>query len=247
VCGRLGSVVEKENAVGYALLGHGGLELAAGGYPEGMGVVAIDAGTTLQVYTDSGQSLLMGEDDYELFSKLQAPWAPMDSRNVTYNLELTENADDLELEKNEPGFFNRVLAPHTPLLAGREVPSPALLCTGTPQTCPTDPRMITGQVAGPRAHSCTGILGAYKGELLWVACTVVYTKDKGIESVVDAARGSAPESAVPGTNPDIAAETWYALERDDPDGLEEWFDEQANDVQQTMLTDPHIADWNTNR
>ena len=30
--------------MGYALLGHGGLELAEGGYPKGMGVVALDAG-----------------------------------------------------------------------------------------------------------------------------------------------------------------------------------------------------------
>lgn len=229
--------------MGYALLGHGGLELGQGGYPEGMGVVAIDAGTTLQVYTDSGQSVLMARNEYELFSKLQAPWPPMDSTNVTYNLELTENDDDLKLEANEPGYFARVLAPHTPLLAGRELPSPALLCTGTPETCPTDPR----QVLAGWSHTCDGVLGRYKGELLWLACTVVYTDDAGIEGVVDAARGEAPEIVQAGVNPDDPLATWYALERDYPDELEDWFDGQSDVVKQALLADPHIEEWDQAR
>ena len=43
--------------MGIALLGHGELQLEAAGYAEGMGVVAIGAGTTLQAYTDTGQAV----------------------------------------------------------------------------------------------------------------------------------------------------------------------------------------------
>jgi len=239
--------------MGYALLGHGGLELAAGGYPEGMGVIAIDAGTTLQVYTDTGQTLMTADDgsSYELFSQLQAPWGAMDSTNVTYNLELTENDEDLALEQNEPGFFARVLDPHVPLLAGRELPSPALLCTGDPQSCPTDPRMVSGEIPGPRAHTCDGILGTYKGELLWLACTVVYTKDAAVDDVVTAARGDAPEGAVLGTDPDSATAqylaAWYENERVRPDDLGELFDELDEDIKQALLADDHIREWNEAR
>lgn len=242
--------------MGYALLGHGGLELA-GSFQDGMEMVAIDAGTTLQVYTDAGQSLLMNENDYKnFFSKVQAPWPAMDSTNVTLNLELTGNDLNNKLDREHAGFFVQALAPHTPLMAGKELPDPALLCTGDKTTCPTDPRMITGEVDGPTAHTCDGILGKYKGELFWMACTVVYTDPdeddaaalaatkKEVSKIVDAARGSAPASAKVGYNPDNPAETWYFLEKKpSPDELDSWFDEQNETVKAALRSDPHIAEW----
>lgn len=177
--------------MGYILLGHGGLELD-GGFPEGMGTVAIPAGTTLQCYSDTGQALVYGAKQLDVWEHLATPWPPMDSTNVTYNLTLSSAKElwDEEL-KNNPSF-----AGHTLIRAGVDgVPDPIRLCNGTPQTCPTDPR----QVAAGRTHTCDGILGTYKGELYWVACTSV---EGGDDAVITAARGGTQEDVGLGLNPD---------------------------------------------
>ena len=234
--------------MGYALLGHGGLELEDGGYPDGMGVVAINAGTTLQVYSDAGQAVRLGKNEYDIWGQIQAPWPAMDSKNVTYNLSLTFNEDDDKLEKDEPGYFAKALAPHTIVRAGADgIASPLLLCTGDPTTCPTDPRMITGAVAGPTEHTCDGILGTYKGELLWMACTVIVTDDAETAGVVEASLGGRPDDVFAGMDPDDPSAMWYRYESDYPTFLSGWFDEQRDAVKEQLRTDPHIAEWEQNR
>lgn len=150
--------------MGYILLGHGGLDLDPSATPPDMGVVAIPAGTTIQFYADTGQGLVYGSGHLDIWSQLQAPWPALDATNVTYNLTLysaTELWDD-EL-KNDPDFGG-----HTLLRAGVDgLPDPIMLCSGSPDTCPTDPR----QVAAGAVHGCDGILGRYSGDLYWLACT----------------------------------------------------------------------------
>ena len=177
--------------MGYVLLGHGGLELR-GGYPDGMGTVAIPSGTTLQCYSDTGQTLVYGAKRLDVWEHLDTPWPPMDSTNVTYNLSLSSAKElwDEEL-KNNPSF-----AGHTLIRAGVDgVPDPILLCNGTPTTCPTDPR----QVAAGWTHNCDGILGTYKGDLYWVACTVV---GGGDEALLTEARGGTQRDVGLGMDPD---------------------------------------------
>lgn len=184
--------------MGYVLLGHGGLEVDSGQINADMGTVAIPKGTTIQFYSDTGQSLVYGSRDLDVWAQLQAPWPPLDSSNVTYNLTLSGAAelwgDEL---KNNPSFGG-----HTLLRAGIDgLPDPINLCNGTRDTCPTDPR----QVAAGATHTCSGILGKYAGDLFWVACTVVQGGAQATQSV-ETARGSAPEDVLLGADPDTVHE-----------------------------------------
>ncbi len=178
--------------MGYVLLGHGELEVDSGAIPAGMEYVAIPAGTTIQFYSDTGQSLMYGSADLDVFAVLNKPWPALDSSRVTYNLSL-RSARELwgEELKNNPSFGG-----HTLIRAGIDGPDPMLMCTGTPDTCPTDPRHIPSGAT----HTCDGILGTYSGELFWLACTGV----EGDPTAVTAARGTAPEDVVIGQNPDVA-------------------------------------------
>jgi hypothetical protein len=226
----------------FALLGHGVFEVHEDPYdPEDMGVVAIDKGTTLQTYSDTGQALGASKRDFERFRELVPPWQPMTHANLTWNFQLTSALDILEQhEKGDPGFFARVLAPHVPLLAGRELSSPALLCTGNPRTCPTD----ISQVHADWTHTCSGILGQYKGELHWLACTEVFTDDAEVYDAVEAARGAAPAVAILGADPDSQlAQKWYELERANRQGLDEFWDALSDDDRQALLADGYIWAW----
>jgi hypothetical protein len=150
--------------MGYIFLGHGWLDVQAGAVPAGMEILAIPKGTTIQFYADSGQGLVYGSGDLDLWEQLQAPWAPLDSTNVTYNFSLGNAAELWAAElQNNPSFGG-----HTLVRAGVDgVPDPILMCTGSPDTCPTDPRAV----AAGATHTCDGILGTYTGDLYWLACT----------------------------------------------------------------------------
>jgi len=185
--------------MGYVFLGHGGLEVDAGLIPAGMEIVAIPAGTTIQFYADSGQGLVYGSEDLDIWEQLQAPWPALDSTRVTYNMALSSAkelwADEL---KNNPSFGGNTL-----IRAGVDgVPDPLLMCTGTPDTCPTDPR----QVATGARHGCDGILGTYDGDLYWLACTSFVGVSKDLET---AALGGRSTDVVMGFDPD-----WVPGEQD---------------------------------
>jgi hypothetical protein len=68
---------------------------------------------------------------------------------------------------------------------------------------------------------------------------------------IDAARGTAPEDVILGTDADSESAqylgTWYEVEQAHPDSLEEWFDDQTDTVKQVLLADDHIREWNDAR
>jgi hypothetical protein len=178
--------------MGYIFLGHGGLDVQSGTIPEGMEILAIPQGTTIQFYADSGQGLAYSSAHLDIWEQLQAPWPALDSTNVTYNLTLYSATElwDEEL-KNNPSFGG-----HTLIRAGVDgVPDPILMCTGSVDTCPTDPRAV----AGGATHTCDGILGTYSGDLYWLACSSF----SGVSGdIVGAAMGGQGSNVVMGEDPD---------------------------------------------
>src|SRR6185295_19914221 len=96
--------------MGYVLLGHGGLDVESGTMPDDMEWVAIPQGTTIQFYSDAGQTLVYGSQELDFFATLTKPWGALDSTNVTYNLTL-HSAKELwgEELKNNPSFGGHTL------------------------------------------------------------------------------------------------------------------------------------------
>jgi hypothetical protein len=169
----LWDVEREERLMGFILLGHGGLDVDPEVTPKEMEYVAIPQGTTLQFYADSGQGLVYGSYRLDIWEQLQAPWPTLDSSRVTYNLTLHSAGElwDEEL-KNNPQFGG-----HTLVRAGISgVPDPLRMCTGTPASCPTDPRAV----AKGATHTCDGILGTYRGDLYWLACTSFLHSDASV-------------------------------------------------------------------
>ena len=169
--------------MGYIFLGHGDLDASSSGVDPSMEIVAIPQRTTIQFYADAGQGLVYGSHDLDIWEQLQAPWPALDSTRVTYNLALY-NAAELWAEelKNNPSFGG-----HTLIRAGVDgVPDPILMCSGTPDTCPTDPRAV----AAGATHTCDGILGTYSGDLYWLACTSFAGVSKELETVALGGRSS---------------------------------------------------------
>ncbi len=181
--------------MGYILLGHGALNLDPRVTPKEMEYVAIPQGTTIQFYADAGQGLVYGSSHLDIWEQLQAPWPALDSTRVTYNLALYNAAELWENElKNNPQFGG-----HTLIRAGvGGVPDPIRMCTGTPTTCPTDPR----QVAAGRTHTCSGILGQYKGDLYWLACSSFIRQQRGNYEGATTAMQGVTDNVVMGGNPD---------------------------------------------
>lgn len=178
--------------MGFILLGHGGLDVDPRVTPKEMEYVAIPQGTTIQFYADSGQGLVYGSYRLDIWEQLQAPWPALDSSRVTYNLSLY-NARELwdEELQNDPQFGG-----HTLVRAGVDgVPDPLRMCTGTPSTCPTDPRAV----AKGAKHTCDGILGTYAGDLYWLACTSFMRADA---SVTNAAMSGLQDNVRMGEDPD---------------------------------------------
>jgi hypothetical protein len=193
--------------MGYVFLGHGALDVDSSVIPQDMEWVAVPQGTTIQFYSDTGQTLMYGSSDLDVWNQLTRQLDPVDPSHVTYNLALS-SAKELWAEelKNSPDF-----AGHTLIRAGVDgVPDPILMCTGhsgkdpddptklEDGACPTDPR----QVAAGAKHVCNGILGKYSGEMFWMACTEVVNAGPKEQAAVDTARGAAPKQVVVGQNPD---------------------------------------------
>jgi hypothetical protein len=181
--------------MGYILLGHGDLNLDPRVTPKEMEYVAIPAGTTIQFYSDAGQGLVYGGHDLDVWEQLEAPWPALDSTRVTYNLTLYSATELWEDElKNNPQFGG-----HTLIRAGvGGVPDPIRLCSGTPATCPTDPR----QIAAGRTHTCDGILGSYTGDLYWLACTSFRRVGADARETVAAAMGGRSTDVELGVDPE---------------------------------------------
>jgi hypothetical protein len=202
--------------MGYVFLGHGALNIDPSVTPQDMEWVAVPQGTTIQFYADTGQTLCYNHKELDAFSQLTRHLDPVDSTHVTYNL-LLYSAKELwdEELKNSPNFGG-----HTLIRAGIDgVPDPTRMCTGTRDTCPTDPR----QIASGATHNCDGILAKFKGEMHWLACTSITKAKDGkaealpedVNQAVAGARGDAPKNAILGQDPDTIATVgtdpgWYA-------------------------------------
>ncbi|MEU0002676.1 hypothetical protein ABZ069_37905 [Streptomyces microflavus] len=161
-------------------MGHGGL-FTDGRTPPGMEIVAIPAGTTLQFYADSGQDLAYGEAQLARWQQLRPQWEPLRAGNVTYNFCLAAlPAHDVpsEAQRNEWFGAHEFITPDDGGLPGE-----VLLCNGSAETCPTDPRQVVEEGA---VHQCTGLLGMYTGDLFWLACSSFVGADPAVENAATA-------------------------------------------------------------
>lgn len=174
--------------MGELFIGHGGL--VPENYSEGMSIVAIPPGTSLQFYTDAGQTLRIGRLE-DAFAQLHAPWPPLTSENVTYNLTLSALTFDTAARRWAAASEGTSHTPHSP---GWDLDDPIQLCNGTVDQCPTNPTQN-------RRHECTGILARFTGEMHWIACTnMVLTEDE--EQVLDDTLQGRPWSAFLNSDPD---------------------------------------------
>lgn len=184
--------------MGHIFLGHGALSQPSDGdYNEGMEVVAIPRGTTMQFYTDFGQSLIFPDGIIfsEMWSKLQQPWPALTEENVTYNMTLAPLEDERALwvlsDTNVvPGYDLHIIG------FDDDIGPAVQICTGTRKTCPTVPGMGL-------THKCDGLLGRYTGELHWLACTKLNYADLEKTEIINAALGGRPWGATIGKNPDV--------------------------------------------
>ncbi|MFF4935071.1 hypothetical protein ACFY2H_40440 [Streptomyces griseofuscus] len=182
--------------MGYVLMGHGGMEIDRYHTSPDMETVAIPQGTRIQFYADAGQMIGYCSQQLDIWERLQAPWPPLDSSHVTYNLVLS-NAEEKLADNlmNNPQFGGNEI-----LLPGRNCPDPVHLCNGTPETCPTKPE----QVAEGMTHHCDGILGILYGDLYWLACTSFSGITAETRPAVEATMGDRVRSVLLGENPDAA-------------------------------------------
>ncbi len=226
--------------MGYVFLGHGGLTPSDAANME---ICALSAGTTLQYFSDSGQSLLHNPEHIAPFDALERPWPAIDSTGVTYNLGLEPVGDATLLAE----YQARDWSGHMLLTPDGELGCEPRLCTGTPETCPTDPRTVAWELAGPYEHECNGILARYAGqELFWVACTAISGFGDAEQAAVQASRGVAPEHARIGTDPGDPIPTALLL-INSPTELGEYFDLCDAAEQARLLENPDIADWHASR
>ncbi|MEV6682960.1 hypothetical protein AB0N09_39785 [Streptomyces erythrochromogenes] len=194
----------------YLLIGHGSLNADPGFTRPDMEWVGITAGTTLQFYADAGQKLAYSvglRDIRHLVQQMKAPWAPLDHRNVTYNLRLSGDSDSWSQEFRDTKEYGG----YTLIRPGIEVADRVQLCSGTPDTCPTRPR----QTARGDKHRCEGILGRYGGELHWLACTSVTGVGGAAADAVAAVTAGLQKSVrLGGLHPDWTPPAGWAPDRD---------------------------------
>jgi hypothetical protein len=222
--------------VGYVVFGHGGLDDTN----QNMPACALSPGTTVQFYSDLGQALWQGpQTSFNFPAGIPQPWPAVDSTGVVPNLSLSPFSAD---ELNDFLKLNPTWGGHTLLIVGQQIPvHEAMMCTGTPDTCPTDPAMITGRRPGPQAHgaNCKGLLKRYAGQQLhWLACTAVMASGRA------AARIDVPEGS--------RFASYLQSLRDNPEGFAQWFDrlgsEQiSSELMEDLLTEPQIATWHRAR
>ncbi|MEU9979308.1 hypothetical protein [Streptomyces sp. NPDC051014] len=217
--------------MGYVLIGHGGMEVDPSRTSPDMGTVAIPQGTTIQFYSDSGQGVIFGPSQLDIWQQIQAPWPPLDSSHVTYNLVLSNAEENLASAlMNSPQFGgNEVLLP------GRHLSDPIHLCSGTPETCPTKPE----QVAQGMVHQCDGILGLLQGDLYWLACTSFIGVSAEARPVVEAKLGDRVRNVLLGEDPDA---TVSEADRQQIDQFNQFAfaDADPDDVLSYMLIGPVI-------
>ncbi|MFF3159355.1 hypothetical protein [Streptomyces sp. NPDC057910] len=180
--------------MGFVLMGHGSLNVNPAVTPQRMEIVAIPPNTEIQFYADAGQGLAFAHSQLNVWEQLVPHGMPLNSRNVTYNLTLGSAWGDWEaVLEDDPQFGD-----HSLIRPGiGDIPDPVLLCTGTPDSCPTSP----AQVAAGRTHRCKGIFGRseFQGEkLFWLACTIIKNAD---QSVVAAALEGMPNTVLLGEDP----------------------------------------------
>ncbi|MFF3159427.1 putative adhesin [Streptomyces sp. NPDC057910] len=215
--------------MGYLLLGHGGFTPDPNLMPPGMEIVGIPRGTTIQFYVEAGQRLSFEPDDLRAcWQMAKAPWPPLDHQNVTYNLVLS-NAFEKWSEK-----FKKTTTcdGYTLIRAGIEAADPILLCTGTPETCPTRPE----EVEEGKTHTCDGILGQYNGEMHWLSCVELEGISEQENDAVRAAKGGVYKVALlGGDHPEWMPRAGWAP---DPDTIT-----QANRSILDTFPDEHETDW----
>ncbi|MEW1616162.1 MULTISPECIES: hypothetical protein [unclassified Streptomyces] len=179
--------------MGYIFIGHAGLLANPNFTPPEMEIVGIPEGTTVQFYADAGQGLAYNASHLDGWGGIHAPWPPLNSGQVSYNFTLRG------MKQHEYYLLfehNPQLAYHTPVLPGSGgLPDELRMCTGNPETCPTDPR----EVAAGKLHSCDGILGVYPGDLHWLGCNGIVGGDR---AVTNAALTGVSRSVTLGSDPD---------------------------------------------
>ncbi|MFF4704766.1 hypothetical protein [Streptomyces sp. NPDC001297] len=182
--------------MGYVLLGHGGMDFDPMHTSPEMESIAIPRGTTIQFYTDANQVLSFDPGEPDIWKRFHAPWPPLDSSHVTYNLTLQSyNAEDHWARD----FLNsQQFGGNEVFVSGMNCSSPIHLCNGTPETCPTKPE----QAANGMTHQCDGILGRLHGDLYWFACALFVGVAAENRPVVEAAMGDRVRGVTLGTDPD---------------------------------------------
>lgn len=163
------------------ILGHGGFDQVAAGFP---GEVLVPPDTTLRFFSDAGQPLLLpakdGRSDYDkvvnVWDHYREQDKPLPARWVTYNFELAPDDTQEEYDLGQSLDWGATVVAVPP--GGGDL----RLCTGTADTCPTPALNVqqqqfeagTGEAVPEDRwnHHCTGILGQYAGnDIIWMACT----------------------------------------------------------------------------
>jgi hypothetical protein len=108
--------------------------------------------------------------------------------------------------------------------------------------------MVSGEIEGPGAHTCNGVLKNYAGqEIHWVACTGIEGFDAETQGVVAAAMGDAPSAVRIGDDPDDAVGNALAYLERSPDAFPGWFDGLEQRDKEILLQDPGIYAWDQGR
>ncbi|MFF4934581.1 putative adhesin [Streptomyces griseofuscus] len=180
--------------MGYVLIGHAALftDYRA----PTMEIVAVPGGTTLQFYADAGQGLAYGPEHLDQWDQLHSPWPPLTCGHVTYNYTLRPPTPGLL--GNDPQLGGHTLV--APGVGG--MPEEMRMCTGTRNSCPTDPRWTEAGAV----HRCDGVLGMFQGDLHWLACGGFVGADPIAANAVNVGLS---KSVVLGSDPD-----WVPVEAD---------------------------------
>ncbi|RSS79754.1 hypothetical protein [Streptomyces sp. WAC06614] len=155
----------------YILLGHGDLLVHRGAPPCSGESIVVPRGTTIQLYTDGGQGLVIGPDELDVWSQVFCA-AAVDAGTGLHNLVL-HGGDDLA---NDQLASDLERGGHTLIRPGVDgMPDPIRLCTGTPRTCPPPVDPFGEEVT----HDCGGLLGLLgrlpgpQGVVHWLECASI--------------------------------------------------------------------------